>query len=114
MELSSAATRICAARSIPLLVEMELRFGCLVIKRTHFRDAPEDLPGAQIEQRLFIDFRATLANACHPSGQTSAISQPENHIANVGPYVPSWCRIGYANGQWTCDFGYDRERHAIP
>jgi hypothetical protein len=26
---------------------MELRFGCLVTKRTHFRDAPADAPGTQ-------------------------------------------------------------------
>ncbi len=46
VELSETAARICAERSSPLLVELELRFGCLVTKRAHFRDAPGNRPGA--------------------------------------------------------------------
>ena len=112
VELSKTATRTFARRTTPLYVEMELRFGCLVTKRTHFRDAPLDTPGAKVDPHMYLDFRATATSACdlgHKSGGTALTVRP---IANIRPYVPSWCRIDYASGQWSCEFGYDRNQSA--
>lgn len=110
VEVSKAAAHICAERSSPLLVEMELQLGCLVTKRTHFRDVTSNTSGVQINPCLFLDFRATVSNACDP-GSEGGGTHNDNAVANIHPYVPSWCHIDYADGQWSCEFGYDRNQH---
>jgi len=110
VELSKTAARACARCARPLVVVMELRFGCLVIKRTHFRDAPSEAPGMQINPCLYLDFRATATSTCdleHKNADAACTVKP---VANLRRFVPSWCRIDYADGQWSCEFGYDRNQ----
>lgn len=51
VELSKVAARTCARHTRPLLLEMELRFGCLVTKRACFRNAPLDTTGVQVDEQ---------------------------------------------------------------
>lgn len=108
VELTRAAARGCAQRNSPLLVEMELRFGCLVTKRASFLDAPNDSPGIEINPGLHLDFRATAASACLSDRNNGDPASTVRPIANIRPFIPNWCRIDYAGGQWSCEFGYNR------
>lgn len=110
VELSKKAARICARRTCPLLVEMELRFGRLVTKRTYFRDAPSDSPGIQIDPCLYLDFGATATSACNLEHNSADAAYTVKPVANIRRYVPSWCHIDYTGGQWSCEFGYDRNQ----
>lgn len=108
VELSSAAARACASRRTPLLVEMELLFSCFIAKRAHFRDAPSEHAGTRIQPGLHLDFHATMTQTCDLSREGGGITTSNTRLENPRAYVPKWCRIDYAGGQWSCDFGYDR------
>lgn len=113
VELSKAASRHCAQRTSPLLVEMQLLFSCFVAKRTYFRDAPSNSPGTQVDIGLYLDFRATYTSTCDLTGKGGGITHNETPIEKFYLYVPSWCRIDYADGQWSCEFGYDRKQRLM-
>jgi hypothetical protein len=108
VELARAAAHGSTRRDSPLLVEMELRFGCLVTKHVTFLDAPDDTPGIVISPGLYLDFRATAANACLSDSNNGDPANTVKPIRNFRPYVPNWCRIDYAGGRWSCEFGYER------
>ena len=113
VELSSAAARACASRGTPLLVEMVLLFSCFIAKRTHFRDAPSEHAGTLIQPGLHLNFRAIMTKTCDLSHEGGGITHSDMPVENPRPYVPSWCRIGYAGGQWSCEFGYDRQSESL-
>ena len=113
VELSKAATRTCARFTSPLYVEMELHFGCLVTRHTHFRDAATGTSAAQLDTHLYLDFRATATGACNSGRKGSDPVRAAEPVANIRPYVPGWCRIDYAGSQWSCESGYDRSQSGI-
>lgn len=111
VELSEAAASVCAKRGKPLLVEMELLIGCLVTKRAHFHEVTSDTYGVEIDPCLYLDFRLTVSGTCEPDGEGCGNTPNRDSRKNIHPYVPSWCRIDYTGGQWSCEFGYDRNQH---
>ncbi len=108
VELSAAAVRAGEGRETPLLVEMELLFSCFIAKRAHFRDAPSEHAGTRIQRGLHLDFHATMTKTCDLSHEGGGITTSNTRLENPHAYVPKWCRIDYAGGQWSCEFGYDR------
>lgn len=107
IEFTPAAQRMLRRLTQPLLVELELLFSCFVAKRVHFKlESGISGDAARVE----VDFRAVIASTCDLSNKGGDISHLYTPVANPTPYVPSWCRIDYANKDWRGEFGYERVR----
>lgn len=107
IEFTPAARRMLRDLTQPLLVELELLFSCFVTKRMHFKLENGSIGDAAHVQ---VDFRAVIASTCDLSSKGGDISHLYTPVADPTPYVPSWCRIDYANKDWRGEFGYERSR----
>lgn len=107
VRLSPAARRALAARSRPLLVEMELYFSCLIRKRLRFRDLDAAAGTTPLTERLHLRFRPVMTAACgvdHPGNEPPLTDFP---ISNPAAFIPHWLQIDFRRGDWTGRFGFD-------
>ncbi len=105
--VTAAAAAALAARSGPLVVELELYFSCLIRKRVQVLDAPRaDTLCTVVNDRLTVCFRPVMTRACavdavdgQPELETFPIRRPE-------AFVPRWLRLDWRHGGWQGEFGY--------
>lgn len=114
IELSKAASQALAARTTPLLVEMELYFSCLIRKQVRFRDAAavsdnttDTKHTVTLNDQLQICFRPVMTRICGNDYEGDEPPLTDFPIAKTRPYVPRWLHIDYRKGQWQGEFGYD-------
>jgi hypothetical protein len=110
IELSKAASKALAARTTPLLVEMELYFSCLIRKQVRFRDATADNSDNQtvkLNDLLHIRFRPVMTRVCGKDYEGDEPPLTDFPIAKTRPYVPRWLHIDYRKDLWQGEFGYD-------
>ena len=113
LELSSAAERALSRRTIPLFVEVQLIFGCMIAKRVWFREEP--VAGAvPVTPMLNVWFRpASYAKACSFDAiDNGAVASDYPMVAERKCFVPDIVRINYRGGKWVGDFTYRRD--ALP
>ncbi len=105
IRLSSRAEHALAARTTPLLAEMELLFSCMIRKRVRFHDS--HLDGAQrVSERLSVRFRPVMTKACLVSSVAGSPPVEDFPIADSRPWVPRWLSLDYRHGKWSGEFGY--------
>lgn len=106
VETSPRADRMLAQRQHPLHATMNLYFSCMVVKKVHFGETPDEASdGVAVSAALSIGFRAVMKPVCEFDEireQPLQVLQLEKREA----YVPRWVRIDYRSGQWTGEFGY--------
>jgi hypothetical protein len=107
LRLSPAAHTALAARTAPLVVEMELYFSCLIRKRVRFLSAPH--PGAfctSLDEQLTVCFRPVMTRHCalsevegQPELETFPIQRPE-------AFLPKWLALDFRRGKWSGEFSF--------
>jgi hypothetical protein len=107
VRLSTAAGTALAARSAPLIVEMELYFSCLIRKRVRFLSATH--PGAfcaPLDDRLTVCFRPVMTRHCalsavegQPELETFPIQRPE-------AFLPKWLALDFRRGTWSGEYSF--------
>jgi hypothetical protein len=105
IRLSRAAERALAARSIPLQVEMELLFSCLIRKRVHFGDV-QTSDATPASEQLRVRFRSVMTHVCSLADVEGSPPLDDFPIANPTPFIPHWLDIDFRHGQWLGKFGY--------
>jgi hypothetical protein len=107
MELSKAAETALAARSVPLRVDMELRFSCMVRKQVRFEEGRREGDIDALDGKLALSFRPVTARACTLEASLDQPPLPEGYpVARPEKAVPKWLRIDFRRGRWTGEFGY--------
>jgi hypothetical protein len=104
--LTGAARRALAARSEPLIAEMELYFSCLTRLRVCFYDDDPDASATPVNDRLAVRFRPVMSQRCdlhEAAGKPPLMDAP---LAKRAPFVPHWLRLDYKNGEWSGEFGH--------
>lgn len=107
VRLSSAAERALADRAMPLHVEMELYFSCLIRKRVHF-DTPQRGEATWLGQLMSLSFRPVMSKGgCSVAGTDN----PDEMLVDLPTgepqrFVPHWLKLDYRQGQWQGEFGY--------
>jgi hypothetical protein len=100
------ADAILSSRALPLTVEMELFFSCLLCKKVRFfvDDQKED-SSVHINDKLAIRFRPVMLRDC---SKQDADQRPitDFPIVKREPYIPKWLRIDFRFGHWFGEFGY--------
>jgi hypothetical protein len=107
LSISNKAQAQLDRRTIPLLLEMELYFSCLVRKRVYVRDHTSEKDAAALSDKLSVSFRPVVTQSCamreverdNPPVMDMPIVKPER-------YFPHWLTLDYKRGKWLAEFGY--------
>jgi len=106
-DLSARAAKALAARTEPLVAEMELYFSCLIRKRVRFPDTPHsDARRIDVNNQLTLCFRPVMTHACAVSDVASKPDLEAFPIVRPEAFVPKWLKLDFRNGAWSGDFGY--------
>ncbi|GAB4356051.1 MAG: hypothetical protein Kow006_22850 [Gammaproteobacteria bacterium] len=99
------ARQALAERDLPLIVEMQLLFSCVVKKRVIFHEQT-DLPTLPVNDRLRIAFRAVQSAACDPVefARLYPVARELNSAA-ARKMRPRWLALDYRKGRFQAEFG---------
>jgi len=94
---------------MPLKVELELYFSCLIRLRVLFPEhsQPGFIPINSHHDKLEVYFHPIMTKRCtieqirghDPDTETFPIKKPEK-------FIPKWLALDYRQQQWTGEFGY--------
>lgn len=104
--LSSAAQHALAARTTPLIAELELYFSCLLRLKVRFYEDDPDRTASHVSEQLAVRFRPVMSRKCdiHEVGGKAPLD--DFPIVKRAPYVPHWLKLDYKKGEWVGEFGY--------
>jgi hypothetical protein len=105
VEMSRASRRALSRTRRPLLIEMELYFGCLIRKRVRFHDQDAEQRFQRVTDDLSLAFRPVVTGSCRLD-DSDAPPVEDLAIQRKQAYIPRWLRIHYRNGEWEGTFGY--------
>ena len=103
---SKEADAILSSRDLPLTVEMELYFSCLLCKKVRFMaDEQNSSASVLINNKLSVRFRPVMLRECtkEEAGKRLITDFP---IVKQKPYIPKWLYIDFRFGHWFGEFGY--------
>jgi hypothetical protein len=106
VELSQAAVRELARRSMPLMVEMELYFSCLIRKKVRFYQDAGIGEFIRATDKLSVGFRPVMTQQCSVHDTVGAPPLTDFEIKNPAHFIPHWLRIDFRKGEWRGEFGY--------
>lgn len=108
--LTKSAEQAVAALVAPLLAEIHLIFGCLVVKRVWFKERinPESEVIAGNLNVCFCTVR--YSKQCRLSHIDSGVEEPQDFplVAEKRAFVPRWLQIDFKKGKWIGRYGYDK------
>jgi len=97
VELTKAAHRALDKLTAPLVAEIHLIFGCLVVKRVWFKPI-SNAESVTISGNLFASFRTVrYAKHCRLSHIDSGEEEPSDYQIELDKktFVPHWLKIDY-------------------
>lgn len=108
--LTKSAEQAVALLVAPLLAEIHLIFGCLVVKRVWFKERinPES---EVITGNLNVCFcTVRYSKQCRISHIDSGVEEPQDFplVAEKRAFVPPWLQIDFKKGKWIGRYGYDK------
>lgn len=107
LQLSRRAQRELDRRSLPLIVEVELYFSCLIRKRVYFPSTahPDARPLVTANDRLRVYFRPVMGQACTipADGKPTLIAFP---LQRGDAFSPRWLRLDFKAGVWQGEYGF--------
>lgn len=104
IELSRTAIRALQYEKTPLLVDMQLIFGCLVRKQVSFLNNDPEQRFTPVTEKLSLAFNSIISQSC----QIGESVQSTEHIPSksIQNFVPTWLRIDYHKGAWQGKYGF--------
>lgn len=106
IETSRRAAAEIARRTVPLRVEMELYFSCMIGKKLRFDDQAQGSDFVAAGPKLEVGFRAVQTQACHVTADLDKPGRTAFPIQAANRFVPKWLSIDYRDGHWTGEFGF--------
>ncbi|NOX10126.1 MAG: hypothetical protein GXP22_11715 [Gammaproteobacteria bacterium] len=108
IEISQKAERALSARSQPIIAEINLIFGCLVLKRIWFREQV-DLQTVPVTTGLMVCFNVVrYAKTCRISDIDDGAESEDFPIArDKKSFVPDKVFIDYKKGKFSGSYTYN-------
>lgn len=105
---SKAANLALNERKTPLIVEMELKFACMVRMLVHFHDQIEGIEKTQINDKLSVFYRPVIGQSCDLN-QTHAETDGGMVMGTLttGPMAkrfPKQLGIDFVRGEWLGEY----------
>lgn len=110
VELTRTAQRALGNLTAPLVAEIHLIFGCMVVKRVWFKSITQ-AESVTISGNLFASFcTVRYAKHCRISHIDSGEEDPTEFpiVPDKKVFVPHWLRVDYKSNKWVGTYGYDR------
>jgi len=107
VQWTGCAERALCSRRVPLVIEMQLNFSCVVKKRVLFHDRT-DFETTGINDNIQIAFRPIQAAACDP--EEFARNYPVGRVLNAPAatrMIPSKISIDFRKRRWQGEFGFE-------
>ena len=104
--LSGSAQRALAARSQPLIAEMELYFSCLTRLRVRFHDSDPAASATPVSEWLSVRFRPVVTQRCDLHEVEGKPPLTDAQLARRAPFVPHWLKLDFRKGEWVGEFGH--------
>jgi len=112
VECSAAADKKIHELAVPLLVEMELYFSCLIRKAVRFGGDAQAGNFASAVPLLKIGFRPVMTKVCRVSDYEGEPPLEDFPIVKPQAFVPKRLTIDYKGGKWSGDFFLQRNLSA--
>ncbi len=108
LRLSERARAQLARAPVPLDIEMELYFSCLLRKRVYFRTAPHPdcAARANLSAQVSVSFRTVMTKGCSIGEVINEPAVEPVALARTTEFTPKWLALDYARGKWSGEFGY--------
>ena len=111
LEVSRSAEQHLSERDVPLYVEMELYFSCLLRKRIRVYETLVEPAGENFSVRysdkLQINFRPVMTKTCSISScEDGKPPLSDFPIQKPHSYIPRWLKLDFCKGKWCGDYGY--------
>ena len=122
IRLSAEAERQAKKLSVPLIIEVQVYFSCLLGKRIAYYST-EQLPGVwqlddaefaalllqaqKLTDTLFVRFNTVMTKACSVSDYAGPPPVTDFVIKNRAAYVPAWLSLHFKDQQWQGEFGWN-------
>lgn len=97
---SSNAEKALQKRLTPLLVEMELKFACMVRMRVHFHENVEHRRSIRITDKLSVLYRPIAGQSCSLKEVTELHAPGELTTGPMANRFPKRLAIDYVRGTW--------------
>ena len=115
IELSDSAEKQAVILNKPLLAEIHLILGCLVVKRVWFKEHSH-AEEKNILGNLNVCFRAVrYSKQCRISHIDSGLEEPSDFpiVADKKAFVPDWLFIDFKKDKWSGKYGYHNKTSAV-
>ena len=111
IEISDSAELQLQRRSVPLYIEMELYFSCLIRKRVRVYEVAvepaDDRFSVRVSEKLQMNFRPVMTKSCRISScEDGKPPLSDFPIRKPQSYIPRWLSLDFNRGKWCGDFGY--------
>ena len=114
VEITDVALTVLNRSDSPILAELELYFSCLIRKKINFRDQGNEEDCVPVIDNLNFRYRPVMTRVCGKDYETefaesAGTKEPpltDFPIKNIKPYIPTWVKIDFRNGQWKGEFGF--------
>lgn len=106
VHLSKAAEKALSARDIPLFVEMELYFSCLIRKQVLFHDMQRQDNSVAVDNKLNVSFHPVMTASCQIKDAEPEPAKTDFEIQRRDCFVPKWLKLDYKKREWLGEFGY--------
>ncbi len=106
IKLSPAAQQALQQRDVPLHVEMELYFSCMIRKKVRFYEQAGDNDYRTATQNLKLGFRPVMTQQCSIHDNDGPPPVTDFPVANPGNFIPNWLNLHFHKGIWQGEFGY--------
>ena len=97
---SNAAEAELQKRQQPLIVEMELKFACMVRMLVNFYDDVSDAEPISITDKLQVFYRPIIGQSCDISEAKSGFVMGELKTGPMADRFPKNLRIDFVKGEW--------------
>lgn len=119
--LTPRAAKMCKAVVGQLILEVQVYFSCVLVKRVAiYADAPQDGTwqlepeqfAALLQQsqplcdRLSVRFNTVMTTICPVTDYLGPPPVTDFKIHREGAYVPRWLTVDYRDGKWFGDYGW--------
>lgn len=107
VRISRRAEAQLRRRRVPLFLEMELYFSCLLRKRVNVHEHIDGTGVHFINDSLAVRFRPVVTQTCAirdcEPGKPPVTDMP---VVRPERYFPHWLTLDFRAGKWRADFGY--------